>query len=298
VKSGDVERLIAALCGDDAIRRDAASARLRLIGPPVVERLAALLQPERSARARVAALATLDGIDDPHVVSIAIDALADTDADVRLASISLLRGWVSRETGTRVLEALSATALDRAQPSEVRLAALDALSELPPALVQPILEQAPDAAPPTRFADPDGARDWVMHHADGPLSHLHDAMVLIRDCERRSTSARQIAQWRVARGAAHAALARRGSRVALYDLRESFDAATEPLPLDFLTALTAIGDASCLEPLARAWAAAPPAETWWRGRLTEAAADILKRSRLTDRNAVVKRVRAKWEGFL
>ena len=88
----------------------------------------------------------------------------------------------------------------------------------------------------------------------------------------------------MARGAVHAALARRGSRVALYDLREAFDGAQTPLPLDFLTAVTAIGDASCLEPMARAWSTAPPGEAWWRDRLADAAADIVSRLSLTGRN--------------
>ena len=96
----------------------------------------------------------------------------------------------------------------------------------------------------------------------------------------------------------HAALARRGSRVALYDLREAFDAAQEPLPLDFLTAVTTIGDASCLEPMARAWAAAAPTEKWWRDRLAEAATDIMHRTRLSGRSALMKRIRAKWAGFM
>jgi hypothetical protein len=86
--------------------------------------------------------------------------------------------------------------------------------------------------------------------------------------------------------------------VALYDLRETFDAAAAPLPLDFLVAASAIGDASCLEPLARAWAAAPPGETWWRDRLADVAAEIMHRTRLSGRSNVVKRIRTRWTGFL
>jgi hypothetical protein len=85
--------------------------------------------------------------------------------------------------------------------------------------------------------------------------------------------------------------------VALYDLRESFDAAQSPLPLDFLFAVRTLGDASCLEPLARAWTASPR-EEWWRSRLAEAAAEIITRDKLTGRSAVVKRLRAKYAGFI
>jgi len=101
----------------------------------------------------------------------------------------------------------------------------------------------------------------------------------------------------MARGAAHLVLAKRESRVALYDLRETFDTAQAPLPLDFLSAITAIGDADCLEPMARAWAASPR-EGWWRDRLTDAATDIINRLGLSGRSAAVKRVRTKWAGFI
>ena len=173
MKSGDVDRLIGDLRGADSIRRDAASARLRVIGAAAVERLGELVRADVGPSVRQTALATLDGIDDPHVVPIAIHALTDADLDVRLAAITTLRGWITRENGTRALESLSGVALDRTQPSEARLAALDALAELPASLVQPILEQAPDAAPPTRFADPAVAQDWVARHGDAPLTHLH-----------------------------------------------------------------------------------------------------------------------------
>jgi hypothetical protein len=85
--------------------------------------------------------------------------------------------------------------------------------------------------------------------------------------------------------------------VALYDLREAFDTATGPLAPDFLVAITAIGDESCLEPMARAWAAAT-GEAWWRDRLADAAADIMRRARLNGRSVVVKRLRTKWPGFI
>lgn len=298
MKAGDVDRLIADLRGADRLARDAASARLRVTGIAALSRLAALVRTDLDASTRVAALSTLDGIDDPRIIGVALHALEDPESSVRLAAIAVLRSWLTREPGTRVLEALSGLALDRLQISEVRLAALDALSDLPSTVVQPVLEQAPDSGPSQHFDDPQRAREWVARHDVGPLSYLHDALVTFRESERTESSARRRQEWRVTRGAVHAALAKRGSRVALYDLREAFDAATEPLPLDYLTAVTAIGDATCLEPLARAWAAAPPTETWWRDRLADAAADIVRREHLTGRSAIVKRIRSKWAGFV
>ena len=215
-----------------------------------------------------------------------------------MAAIGVLRTFVTSETRPTVLDALTGVALDPARPDAVRLAALDALSELPRDLVRPVLQQAArDALAAGAVEDPIAAREWLAEHPDASLSELHALATRIREHERREPAARVIQDWVVTRGAVHAALARRGSRVALYDLRESFDAAQSPLPLDFLTAVTAIGDMSCLEPLARAWTALPR-EAWWRTRLSDAAADILRREKLTARTAVVKRLRAKYPGFL
>jgi hypothetical protein len=292
---GEIARLIAHLRDGDAVSREAASARLRVIGARALTQLAALVRDTRNASVRVAALVTLEGIDHPHSADIAIEALADADVDVRTAAIPVLRAWMSREPGTRVLEALTGVALDRAQPATVRVAALDALSDLPRDIVQPILERAPDSGPPV-FKDPQTAREWMAAHDDAPLSILHDIVVVAREHERIDAVAARQRDWLVVRGSVHALLARRRSRVALYDLREAFDAARSPLPLDFLSAIAALGDGTCLEPLARAWAATPT-ETWWRERLSEAAADIVRREHLSPRSAQLQRIRSKWPGF-
>jgi hypothetical protein len=214
-----------------------------------------------------------------------------------LAAIGVLRGWLTREPGTRVLDAVTTIALDRRRDARVRLAALDALSELPRELVQPVFEQGPVQTAAT-LDDPSSAGDWIATRgAAAPLSELHDAIVRMRERERAEPSTRLRAEWLGARGAAHAILARRDSRLALYDLKETFEAATTPLPLDFLTAITALGDASCLEPMAHAWAATPR-DTWWRERLSAAAEQITHRASLSSRSGIVKRIRQKWAGFV
>ena len=71
----------------------------------------------------------------------------------------------------------------------------------------------------------------------------------MREREGVGAGGRRGDEWTTARAAAHVALAQRGSRLALYDLRESLERAA-PLPVEFLTALSLIGDASCLEPIA------------------------------------------------
>lgn len=303
----DIERLVADLRDGPAARREAATARLRVIGARAIGRLSTLLDDGVPPTGRVAALRALDGMDDRRVVDLAITALADPDSSVVVAAIGVLRGWLTHESGTRAIEALTALALDTARDAAARLAVLDALSDLPQHVVQPLLQQLPaslrrsgtdqESGFEGAVDDPLGAREWLATHAAAPLSELHRFVTQASAGERDDATTRTKEHWRVTRGAAHLVLAQRGSRVALYDLREAYDAATGPLPLDFLTAVALVGDESCLEPMARAWAAAPE-EVWWRDRLRDAAGDIRRRHRLTGRSAVVKRLRAKWPGFL
>lgn len=296
----EVQQLVAELREADPSRRDAAVARLRVLGSRALGRLSVVIRQD-SPRARRAALRALDGIDDPAVVDIALRAMSDSDEDVRIGAIAALRPWVVREEGTRVMEGLVMAALEAGEPARVRRAALEALSQLPREIVQPIVERAAlgPADPAERAVDdPAAVHDLLGGEAAAPLSSLHDLVAQVRAREGRETDAAQRHAWLVARGALHAALARRDSRVALYDLRETFGAATAPLPLDFLQAIAVIGDATCLEPIARAWAAAPPAETWWRTRLSETARALVTRHRLTARHAAIKRLRARWPGFI
>jgi hypothetical protein len=307
-RATEIGPLIAALGSDSSVDREAAVARLRVIGPRAVERLTAFLATNAAPTARAAALEALFDSDDPRTLILGLDNLAHAEADVAVAAVGVLRGWVTREAGTRVLDALTGAALDPARHARVRLAALDALSSLPRDVVQPVLQQASPADGGSEPSDALEAREWLASHEKAPLSELHEFVVRAREQERNfrlkaeatttkadATGARD---WLVARGAAHAVLARRGSTVALYDLREAFDSARAPLPLDFLTAVGAIGDATCLEPMARAWAATPTSERWWRERLADAAADIVHRTRLSGRSAVMKRLRAKFHGFV
>jgi hypothetical protein len=256
-----------------------------------------VVRADAPAAARAAALKALEGSEDPRAADLALSVLGGDDSHVAVAAIGVLRTWLTRETRPTILDALTGAALDPARTDAVRLAALDALSELPRDLVQPVLQQASrDALALAAVEEPATAREWLADHPAASLSELHALVTAIREHERREPSARVVQDWVVTRGAVHAALARRGSRVALYDLRESFDAAQGPLPLDFLAAVLAIGDASCLEPLARAWAASPRDE-WWRSRLGEAAVEIMKREKLTGRTSAIKRLRAKYPGF-
>jgi hypothetical protein len=73
-------------------------------------------------------------------------------------------------------------------------------------------------------------------------------------------------------------------------LRETLERAEGPLPVGFLAAAASVGDAACLEPIAAAWASAPPDDHWWRDHLVDAFAAIVKREALTRRHPVLKRI--------
>ena len=128
--------------------------------------------------------------------------------------------------------------------------------------------------------------------ADAPLADLRRLIEAIAERERAETKPAAVNDWKAARGAVHQALALRGSRVALYDLRETFERATGPLPSPFLAAVTIVGDESCVEPLASAYANAA-ADQRWQHQLAQAFHEIVKRERLTKRHSSLRRALAK-----
>jgi hypothetical protein len=119
-----------------------------------------------------------------------------------------------------------------------------------------------------------------------PLPDLHRLIERIREREALEPESRQ-REWTAARAAVHVALANRGSRLALYDLRESLQASV-PLPIEFVPALAAVGDASCLEAIAGAHARTK--QSAWRNELAGAFQAIVAREKLTRRHAAVKKI--------
>jgi len=131
--------------------------------------------------------------------------------------------------------------------------------------------------------------------SEAPLSTLHRLVERVGSKETEGRKARR-REWLAVRGALHLALARRGSKVALYDLREAVEQATEPLPGDFLDALVLVGDATALEPLAAAYVHADvmaDGEAWRRG-LADAFRAVAAREKVTGRHSVMKRVRTRF----
>jgi len=297
--SSDIDRLIADLESNDSIHRDAAVARLRILGRRALPRLIDLISAHQSSDVRAIALDALEGLDDVRVIDVAFHALRDGSVEVVIAALGVLRGWVAEETGTRLLDAITTIAVDRSRDARVRVAALAALSELPEHLVRPIRDQAPppESAGPS-LDDPVQVREWIQAYGAGAtLSTLHELITRTREREHAESSSRLRSEWLQARGRAHQALAKRDSLVALYDLRETFEAATGALPQSFLSTAAAIGDASCLEPLARAWATAGK-DLDWNHQLSTTAAAIMRREKLTGRSAAVKKLRANFPGFI
>ncbi len=322
-----IEALVADLSSTSVVTRESAVARLTLIGPRAVARLITLIQSGPPASTRAAALRALDGIEDPRALDAAMLAIEDADPEVALAAIGVAGSHLERRNSARALQALdrlTATSLDRARPDVIRSAALRALSGLDRKTIAPLLKSlgadpvaaqtrarmrrdrrgqvTPDAREILQSAaeqglpdDPDQLHQAVVTSGDGvPLSTLVRIVERVRERETESAAAGPRASWSAVRAATHVALANRASRLALYDLRESLETANGGLPIEFLTVLMLIGDASCLHGMAIAHARSRDA--WFRERLADVFRAVVKRERLTRRHAVLKKIHKRWPG--
>ena len=319
-----VDTLIADLASPSALTRDGAVARLTVIGERAVSRLMALVADrEATTDSRVAAIHALEGIGDTRAFDPALAALDDPDAAVAAAAIGVLQVFLRSARGMEALDRLSATALDRARERGVRLAAIRALRDLGPTTIGPLLDALggdPDQAiamaaglGPAAAADPftvlKDAAEGTLPESPGvlklaltesatqvPPAVLQQVIERVRFREGAETGPVR-AEWTALRGAAHGALAQRGSRLALYDLKESFESAREPLPVEFLGAAAIIGDASCLECVAAAFTRALEhggrVDDWWRQRLTDVFRTIAAREQVTRRTAAGKKLSAR-----
>jgi len=328
--SAEIRALVAALSSDDEVQREVAVARLSVIGGRAVDRLLEAYAQLEDRRAHVAILQTLEAIGDYRAAPLARQAIAE-GGNIGIAAAGVLRALVTSRhgaTATLALDTLIATTLDSNQDRRLRLAAFDALQDMPAKVRAPIAEALGRDSKNTlreiaALADKETARATAVwtdaidgrlpespadlrealnaEAGSAPLNQLRKLVDAVRTREREA-SAQSRPGWLALRGALHQALALRGSRVALYDLRETVEAAGTPLPASFLAALHVVGDASCLEPLAVAWAATSDANTpetaRWRQQLEAALRAIVHREKLTKRNAAMKRVAARWPGLV
>jgi HEAT repeat protein len=329
--SKEIDGLIADLASDRALAREAAIARLTVIGTRAVERLVSLVdQRDLSPASRVAALRALEGLSDTRALEPALRAAAGADPDVAVAGVAVIRTFVRGPRGVAAVDGLAAIGLNQAANEATRLEAIDALGELDAATVRPLWKaldsdpnprvraralnarqaQSHQPARPTMSAaerlasiaeqglpdDPEFlSRLLTTDGAAASPSHLHRIVERIREREGNEAPVRRVG-WTRARGSAHVALAKRSSLLGLYDLREALENATAPLPVEFLAALALIGDASCLEAIAIAHGRAM--DRWWREHLADAFRAIVSRKRLTRRHAVLKKIQKRWPAMM
>jgi hypothetical protein len=320
----EIRPLIDALGGADDTRREAAIARLAVIGPRAVEHLVTEF-PAATGRARAGMLRALEALADPRGLPTASRALADASPAVQTAAIGALRALLGagRASAERdAFDTLVAVALDRGRAAAVRLAAWDAIRESAQDAREPVQKAlAGDPDPDVRAAaggtppaaDASDGDSWraavdgrlpaspdtlkaalAAHRTTARLTELQRMVDQVRAREQQEPDVRVREEWRAVRGAIHQALAARNSRLALYDLRDSLLAA-DRLPVAFLAAIEEIGDASCLDTLAAAYdESSRSGDTWWREHVASAFRAIVHREGLTRRHAAVKRALTRW----
>ncbi len=323
--STEIKHLVDALGGEDDVQREASIARLAIIGSRAVDRLTAAYKASSGRDTRVSILRALESIGDDRTVGLARAALGE-GGDLAIAATGVLHGLLDSAhqlTATAALDALVTVALDRSAAHRLRLAAFDALQGTPGDVrdrvsaalrddPDPALKAAADDAPRDSAAaeavwqdalegrlpdQPATLREALQPRAStAPVTSVQALIDLIHEREGSLPASGERAEWSSVRGALHQALALRGSRLAVYDLRESIVEARKALPVSFLAALHVIGDDSCLEPLAAAHARAT--DPRWKHQLKETFSAIMKRERLSARHTVVKKVLTRWPGTL
>lgn len=302
----EIRELIDLLDAPEEARREAAVARLIIIGHRAVGRLVSACDGEPSRRAHAAILRVLEATGDDRALPAARQALG-RGGDIAVAAIAVVRECLQRGAGATHAEALDillTVSTDYTVEHRVRAAATEALDSAPDYIRRAVGRAVPagprgadalwqDAADGRLPDDPRSLRDVLPGRADrAPLPDVRRIVDALHERERGvAPEARQ--DWRAVRGALHQALALRGSRVALYDLRETVDRAAEPLPPSFLAALRVVGDASCLEPIAAAFARAPEDADRWRHQLADVFHAIARRERITRRHVAMRRALAK-----
>lgn len=314
-----MSRLVADLLGGQDLAREAAVARLVIIGPRAVERLVAALGETREPARLAAILQALERIGDARALTPACHYLGDGALPVALGAIAAVRPHLQSPHETladAAVRALTDVALNPSRDDRVRAAALDALHDLPVEAVEPILVRLRDDPSPrmrrqagwpavgnvpdpidahVEAASTEGPDDLRAAldagGASAALPVLHRLLERARQREDAEPSEDARSRWRVARAAVHQVLASRGSRVALYDLRETFERGHDTIPMGMVAAAAQVGDSSCLEPLATA--IDRTTDPWLKSQMRDAIATIARRERLSRRHAVVRRLLAK-----
>ena len=293
--ASETRALIESLGASDEVKREAAIARLAVIGARAADRLTTVFDaPDTSRVTKAGILRVIEALADARAIPLARRALQD-GGDVAVAAAGALRpllGSASADVAAQSLDMLMTVLLDGKVERRVRAAAFEALQDVPELRdrLGQLLAEPPDAR--TVDAVWQDAIDGRLPDAAGPLREaiqlraasapLGTLQKLI-DAARAKESAASASEWRALRGALHQAVALRGSRVAVYDLRETVESATGALPSTFLTALHLVGDESCLAPLAAARQRSD--DERWGHQLEAAFNAIVKRDKLSRKPA-------------
>ena len=309
---------------------EAAIARLAIIGRPalrqVVQRLADADSTHQPRLLRV-----LERIGDPGTLGVIRPLLIHAEPEVAAAAVDAMGALLdARDTlvAAAALDALTGILLDTTRDDAVRLRAFEAIGNAgdrsetydadvieplraqlrrdpsatirdavsgpganPAAAEVPAVEQLEAAANGDLPAAPEVLRQAVAAlGGDAPLTVLHKVIERVRVRETAAV-ADELDAWRVVRATTHLALAARGSRLAVYDLRESVEALGAQTPVGMLSALQQVGDVSVLEALADAHAGTTNA--WFRGQLVGIFRAIVAREKITKRHAAMKKLAAR-----
>ena len=272
----------------------------------------------------MAALGTLEAIEDPQAAEIALQLAGDSAPEVAIAAIRAMRPFLRGAQGVRVIECLTTMALDASRQDDERIAAVQVLRELDADTVQPLLDRlredprpavaavagdrrrssksAGTSQPPISLEGPlpDDAQTLRQQLSiagpDVPLPVLQDLVQRLGEREATDPEGRQRLDDRPCDSPPGPRLPRQPS----CPVRPAGDtrAVEGPLPVEFLAALERIGDASCLEAIAAAWVTAPADREWWREHLIHAFRAIVVRERVTHRHAAMKKIARRWPDAL
>lgn len=255
-------------------------------------------QTPEVAAAAVDAIGALLDVRDARVATAALDALTATLLDQGHDDAVRLRAWEAIANAPEPTVSYDADVLAplrlqlRRDPSPTLRAAVGEGQEDVPLLDVPSDEaQLEAAAGGTLPSHPEHLRQLlVAHGADAPLTALHRVIERVRAHE-QAVARDEVEAWRVVRATAHQALASRGSRLALYDIRETLEALGAQTPVGMLSALQLVGDASALDVVADAYAGST--DVWFRGQLSGVFRAIVAREKLTKRQASIRKMAAR-----
>lgn len=315
--AGEILKLVQSLSNANGVAREAAVARLAVIGARAVPHLISAYAATNDRSVRVALLRALEPLGDRRGGPVAASAIRE-GGDVALAAVSLLAGLLDSPEGTAAADALDTlitVALDASLERRLRLATMAALRRknvnIPTGHSRDDERNLQPAAGATGAAVPEDDAIWKdaldghlpddpeslrkvlnARAATAPLSEMRKLVDRLR--AREATTGSDADVWRALRGSLHQALAMRGSRVALYDVRETLQTAQAPLPPSFAAAAQLLGDSSCLEPIAAAYSRLAGTDERGRRLLASAFEAIAAREKISARHAVMKRISTRW----